>query len=157
MHNLGIDSHAITNLAIPIKAIWGNLIMNMDTVTQYLLGKPEAVADYPFGDEVMVFKVKGKIFALCFHQQSAGQGDSERVNLKCDPDQAFILRDIFDAVIPGYHMNKKHWNTVILNNTIPAGEIERMIDHSYGLVVRGLTKKQRTALEIKYGSEELYR
>lgn len=131
--------------------------MNMDTVTQYLLGKPEAVKDYPFGEEAAVFKVSGKMFALCFYKKSADQGDRERVNLKCDPDQAFILRDIFDAVIPGYHMNKKHWNTVILNGTIPRGEIERMIDHSYGLVVRGLSKKQRTAMEIKYGPDTLYR
>jgi|TARA_B110000908_G_scaffold48680_1_gene59471 predicted DNA-binding protein (MmcQ/YjbR family) len=131
--------------------------MNMDAVTQYLLSKPEAVEDYPFGKEAAVFKVRGKIFALCFHQLSAGQNDKERVNLKCDPAQAFILRDIFHAIIPGYHMNKKHWNTIILNQTIPRGEIERMIDHSYGLVVRGLTKKQRTALEIKYGPKVLYR
>ncbi len=133
------------------------MVLNLDEVKAYLLSKPEALEDYPFGEQAAVFKVAGKIFALCFFQKSASPGSQLRVNLKCDPDQAFILRDIFDAIIPGYHMNKKHWNTVILDGTIPSGEIERMIDHSYGLVVRGLTKKQRTLLEVVYGPETLYR
>ena len=68
-----------------------------------------------------------------------------------------MLRDVFAAVRPGYHMNKAHWNTVTLDGSIPSGEIERMIDRSYGLVVRKLKKTQRIALEIKYGSEEVYR
>ena len=79
------------------------------------------------------------------------------MNLKCDPEQALALRDIFTAVVPGYHMNKAHWNTVILDGSIPRGEIERMIDHSYGLVVKGLPKAQRTALEIRHGSDAIYR
>ncbi len=131
--------------------------MDIQTTKQYLLEKPSAVEDFPFGDQAAVYKVNSKMFALCFTQSSGDKGNSDRINLKCDPDQAFILRDIFDAVIPGYHMNKKHWNTVILNGSIPTSEIERMIDHSYGLVVKGLPKKQRTALEIKYGPEQLYR
>ena len=80
-----------------------------------------------------------------------------QMNLKCDPAQAMELRDIFEAVIPGYHMNKKHWNTVILDQSIPPSEIERMIDHSYGLVVKSLKKSERVALEMAYSPEEIYR
>jgi predicted DNA-binding protein (MmcQ/YjbR family) len=67
------------------------------------------------------------------------------------------LRDVFPAVKPGYHMNKAHWNTVILDGTVPTGELERMIDHSYGLVVRSMTRRARGLLEIHYSAEELYR
>jgi len=79
------------------------------------------------------------------------------MNLKCDPDEANALRDVFDAVIPGYHMNKKHWNTVILDGTVPVNEIERMVDRSYGLVVKGLKKSEQQALELRYSKEQLYR
>ncbi len=126
--------------------------MDVKRVRKYLLGKPAAIEDFPFGKEVSVFKVRDKMFGLF-----AKHDGEYRVNLKCDPDQAFILRDLFKAVIPGYHMNKKHWNTVILDGSIARGEIERMIDHSYALVVKGLPKKQRTALEIEFGPEALYR
>jgi predicted DNA-binding protein (MmcQ/YjbR family) len=126
--------------------------MDYPKAKEYLLGKPEAVEDYPFGAYVAVFKIKGKMFATL-----AMNGDAATMNLKCDPDEAFQLRDVFDAVIPGYHMNKKHWNTVILNGTIPGFEIERMIDNSYGLVVKGLKKAERQALEILYGTDKLYR
>jgi len=112
---------------------------------QYLLSKPEAIEDYPFGPDVMVPKVIGKMFATL-----GSENGIARVNLKCDPDEALALRDIFTAVIPGYHMNKKHWNTVILDGSIPQGEIERMIDNSYLLVIRSLPKFQREALAIKY-------
>jgi predicted DNA-binding protein (MmcQ/YjbR family) len=79
------------------------------------------------------------------------------MNLKCDPDEALALRDIFDAVLPGYHMNKAHWNTVVLDGSIPTGELERMIDRSFGLVVKGLKKTERLALEIRHGSDTIYR
>ncbi len=118
----------------------------------YLQSKPEALLDYPFGPDVAVYKIRGKMFATFGYE-----GDVARVNLKCDPQEAMVLRDIFDAVIPGYHMNKAHWNTVILDGSIPSGEIERMIDRSYGLVVRGLKKAERTALEVRHGSDSLYR
>lgn len=126
--------------------------MNLSAIKKYLLLKPAAWEDFPFGSDVAVYKVQDKMFALCANHE--GQ---DRVNLKCDPAQAFILRDIFKAVIPGYHMNKRHWNTVILDGSIPRGEIERMIDHSYSLVVRGLQKKYRKALELEFGPENLYR
>ena len=79
-----------------------------------------------------------------------------RMNLKCNPDQALALRDIFAAVIPGYHMNKKHWNTIILDGSIPTGEIARMIDHSYALVVERLTRVEKESLHLRYSRQELY-
>lgn len=126
--------------------------MNGEKARKYLLGRPEAVEDFPFGPDAAVYKVANKVFAILGEHE--GQW---RVNLKCDPDEALALRDIFSAVIPGYHMNKKHWNTVILDGTVPVGELERMMDHSYGLVVKGLKKTERRALEIKYGETALYR
>lgn len=119
--------------------------MNYQEAMEYLLAKPEAIEDYPFGPDVMVPKIKGKMFATLSTENGIA-----RINLKCDPDEAQALRDIFIAVIPGYHMNKKHWNTVVLDGSIPQGEIERMIDNSYLLVIRSLTKAQREALSIKY-------
>ena len=118
----------------------------------YLQSKPDTLLDHPFGPDVAVYKIRGKMFATFGYE-----GDVARVNLKCDPEEAIVLRDIFDAVIPGYHMNKAHWNTVILDGSIPTGEIERMIDRSYGLVVRGLKKAERTALELRHGRDSLYR
>ena len=125
--------------------------MDVDAARQYLLGKPEAIEDYPFGPDVAVMKVRGKMFATLGEEQGEG-----RMNLKCDPDQALALRDIFDAVMPGYHMNKKHWNTIKLDGSIPRGEIERMIDHSYALVVGGLPKKVREGMAVRHGREALY-
>jgi len=126
--------------------------MNYRTTKHYLLAKPEAFLDYPFGPDAAVFKVKSKLFAILGTEDGVA-----RVNLKCDPDEALALRDIFPGVIPGYHMNKKHWNTVILDGSVPKGEIERMIDRSYGLVVKSLKKSERTALELTYGAHIIYR
>lgn len=84
------------------------------------------------------------------------EDDLARINLKCEPDEALILRDMFEAVLPGYHMNKKHWNTVLLDESIPMSEIERQIDMSYRLVVKSMKKAERQMLEVKYGSEVLY-
>lgn len=116
------------------------------TVKHYLLSKPEAEEDFPFGPEAAVYKICGKMFALMFHQQ----GEC-RINLKCDPVEALELRHVFSAVIPGYHMNKKHWNTVRLDGSLPMGEIERMIDNSFRLVVKGLKKSERRGLELRSG------
>ena len=117
----------------------------------YLLSKPEAKLDYPFGGEVMVFKVKNKMFAtLALGKMGKGDGKKKDwwMNLKCDPDEANMLRDIFPAVIPGYHMNKRLWNTVILDASIPKGEIERMIDNSFALVVSKMTKKDQQSILV---------
>ncbi len=121
-------------------------------VSRYLLNLPETSVGQPFGEGVDVFKVKGKMFATL----SLGKGTEKDtqgklkgyycVNLKCDPDEALALRDIFDAVLPGYHMNKKLWNTVILDGSIPQGEIKRMIDNSFKLVVKKMTKKDQTSI-----------
>lgn len=126
--------------------------MDYDATKSYMLTRPEAFEDFPFGPDVSVFKVRSKMFATLGERN----GNAE-INLKCDPEEAIVLRDIFDAVIPGYHMNKAHWNTVILNKSIPRAEIERMIDRSYGLVVKGMKKADRTSLEIKYGKDTIYR
>ncbi len=126
--------------------------MTRDRVRAYLLGKPEALEDYPFGPEVAVMKIRGKMFATLADNREG----LTSMNLKCDPHEALMLRDIFDAVKPGYHMNKRHWNTVVLDGSIPRGEIERMIDSSYALVVRGLPRAQRRALEASWGSEVIY-
>jgi len=105
---------------------------------KYLLNKPEAVEDFPFGPEVAVYKVRGKMFALI-----GRENNEARINLKCDPVEAEQLRMVFDAVLPGYHMNKKHWNTVIINGSIPDAEVKRMIDNSYALVVKKLGKSAK--------------
>lgn len=125
--------------------------MDGDTAKAYFLSRPEAWLDFPFGADVYVFKVKDKMFGTLGWEQELA-----RINLKCDPEQALMLRDVFDAVLPGYHMNKAHWNTVLLDASIPAGEIERMIDHSYALVVKKLPRAQRLSLEVKYPKELLY-
>jgi predicted DNA-binding protein (MmcQ/YjbR family) len=105
---------------------------------------------------VPVYKIKGKMFALMSEIGGKKPNKQPQVNLKCDPLEAQQLRDIFTAVIPGYHMNKKHWNTVVLDQSIPEGEMKRMIDESYRLVVKGLKKAERNALETAYSAFELY-
>lgn len=129
--------------------------MNEKQLTQYLLNKPESVQDYPFGPDAAVYKVHGKMFALVGTEKLEDGRFQLRINLKCDPMEAMQLRDVFDCVIPGYHMNKTHWNTVILDGSLPDGEIERMIDNSYALVVKGLPKKERQGLQVRHGSEAI--
>lgn len=125
--------------------------LTAEQVEKYLLSKPETVLSYPFGDGVKVFKVKNKMFAtISLGAESVFEGASKNywMNLKCDPDEAAMLRDIFASVIPGYHMNKKLWNTVILDGSIPQGEIERMMDNSYMLVVSKMTKKDQQSILV---------
>ncbi|MBR9867749.1 MAG: MmcQ/YjbR family DNA-binding protein [Oceanospirillales bacterium] len=126
--------------------------MDYQTARTYMLSRPEAWEDFPFYPHIAVMKVRKKMFATL-----SVENDIAKMNLKCDPAEAQMLRDIFSAVLPGYHMNKRHWNTVVLDGSIPAGELERMIDRSYGLVVKGMTRKERLPLELKYGCEVLYR
>jgi len=126
--------------------------MKQPQIREYFLSKPETTESFPFGDDVSVFKVKGKMFATL----ALGKGNEKDTggkmaghyctNLKCDPEEAVMLRDIFASVIPGYHMNKKLWNTVILDGSIPQGEIERMIDNSFDLVVSKMTKKEQASI-----------
>lgn len=107
----------------------------------YCAGKPGATEDYPFGENTLVFKVAGKMFAL-----TGTGGMPPTVNLKCDPERAIELRERYEAVEPGYHMNKKHWNTVTIDGSIPIREVREMIDHSYALVVASLPKKVQSQL-----------
>ena len=115
--------------------------MDYKQAKDYLLSKPEAEEDYPFYPDVLAPKVRGKMFATLSERNGIAE-----MNLKCDPDEALALRDIFSAVRPGYHMNKKHWNTVTLDGSMPVNEIRRMIDNSYLLVVKNLPMKARIAL-----------
>ena len=105
--------------------------------------KPGAVEDYPFGDEVAVFKVAGRMFALV--PQGPGQGS---VSLKCDPGFAIDLRARYAGITPGYHLNKEHWNTVALDGSVPGEEVLELVEHSYDLVVARLTEAQRNQLSI---------
>ena len=112
--------------------------MDLAQFREYCLGKPGATEGTPFGPDVLVFKVAGKMFAL-----AAIDEVPTTVNLKCDPDWALELRDRYEQVRPGYHMNKKHWNTVEIDSGIPANELRKMIDHSYELVAVSLPKARR--------------
>jgi len=103
----------------------------------YCLAKPNVTEGTLFGADTLVFKVGGKMFALASLEEVP-----PRVNLKCDPERALDLRDRYEDVTPGYHMNKKHWNTVALTGRIHDAELRRMIDHSYDLVCASLPKKQ---------------
>src|SRR5881396_430170 len=109
--------------------------MELSDFREYCLSKPGAVEETPFGPDTLVFKVGGKIFAL-----AALDEVPPTVNLKCDPDLALDLRDRYEQVRPGYHMNKKHWNTVEIESGIPDAELQKMIDHSFDLVIKGLPK-----------------
>jgi predicted DNA-binding protein (MmcQ/YjbR family) len=111
--------------------------VDLEDFREYCLTKIGATEGTPFGEDTLVFKVSGKIFALASLDEVP-----PRVNLKCDPERALDLRDRYEEVQPGYHMNKKHWNTVILSGRIPSAEIEQMIDHSYELVAAQLRKKR---------------
>ena len=110
---------------------------------RYFLGKLGANYSFPFGEQAMVFKVANKMFGLI----SIHKGQL-CMNLKCDPEQALELRDLFACVQPGYHMNKKHWNTIIFDGSLPEGELQRQIDHSYELIVSALPKSQRVTLSL---------
>ena len=115
--------------------------MDLATLRSYLLAKPGAFEDYPFGPQPLVVKVVGKMFALV----TAGDRPLQ-ISLKCEPVQAQFLRNAFPAVQPGYHLNKEHWNTVTLEGSIPEERVRAMIDDSYRLVVQGLSRAARHQL-----------
>lgn len=116
--------------------------MNYDDLEKQLLSHKGAIIDYPFGPDAAVFKVAGKMFALI-----AWEDDPLRISLKCDPLEADFFRGMYDAVKPGYHLNKSHWNTITLDGSVPEGLLRKMIDSSYALVVKGLTKVEREKLK----------
>lgn len=115
--------------------------MDLESFREYCLAKRGVTEGTPFGEDVLVFKVGGKMFALAALDEIPATA-----NLKCDPDLALELRDRYEQVQPGYHMNKKHWNTVEIEGGIPAAELRKMIDHSYELVVKSLPKAKREEL-----------
>lgn len=110
--------------------------MNVESIREYCIGKEGAEEGFPFGEGTLVFKVAGKIFLLL-----SLDSDPLTFNAKCDPDHAIELREQYDSIIPGYHMNKKHWNTVIVDGTLPARELKALIDESYDLVKPKSKKK----------------
>jgi len=112
--------------------------MDLPDVISHILSKPGAEETLPFGPDTLVYKVGGKMFALTSPDEFPAT-----VNLKCDPDRALALRDQHAAITPGYHMNKRHWNTLILDGSVPARLVRELIDHSYDLVVAGLPKARR--------------
>ena len=119
-------------------------MLNIEQIREYCLKKKGVTEEFPFDDETLVFKVAGKIFLLASLESIPLQ-----INLKCDPEKAIELREEYDAVQPGYHMNKKHWNTIIVDGTVPSGYVFEWIDDSYNLVVAGLKKSERNMLEKK--------
>ncbi|GAB3885564.1 MmcQ/YjbR family DNA-binding protein [Spirosoma agri] len=115
--------------------------MNTETLRNYCLTRTGATESFPFGEETLVFKVGGKIFALMDTESRP-----TTINLKCDPERAVQLREQFSAVVPGYHMNKTHWNTVTLDGSIRNSDVQDWIDHSYELVRKSLPKAIREQL-----------
>lgn len=115
--------------------------MDIEDIREYCLSKKGVTEGFPFNETTLAFKVMGKIFVL------ASLEGVLSVNLKCDPDWAIELRDKYPAVQPGYHMNKKHWNTLFIDGSMREDMISQQIDHSYNLVVAGLSKKIREKIK----------
>lgn len=111
--------------------------MNIETIRDYCLSKPNAEESTPFGPDVIVFKVNGKVFCLL-----PLDANDLSFNVKCDPELAIELREQFSFVIPGYHMNKKHWNTIVASNGATLKQIKEWIDHSYDLINTKKKKKK---------------
>ncbi len=114
-------------------------------VREYFLSKSEATEGEPFGPDVLVYKVVGKMFGLLGFNTDSDGVETAQINLKCDPDRAIELRDEHEAIIPGYHMNKRHWNTLILDGSLRDELVRELVDHSWNLVVAGLPKRLRPA------------
>jgi predicted DNA-binding protein (MmcQ/YjbR family) len=115
--------------------------MDIEFYREYCLSKPGVSESFPFDNQTLVFKVMGKMFAL------ADVDAFVSVNLKCDPEKAIELRERYEAVQPGYHMSKRHWNTVKMDGTIPDKLFLEWIDHSYELIVQSLPKRDQKSLE----------
>jgi predicted DNA-binding protein (MmcQ/YjbR family) len=116
--------------------------MHIESFRDYCLSKPGVEEGFPFGEDVLVMKVMGKIFAL-----TGLSNEDFRVNLKCDPEYAIDLRGDHPQIIPGWHMNKKHWNTVYFEDDLADQLLISLIDHSYDLVAESLTKKLKEELQ----------
>lgn len=117
--------------------------MDRDDLKNYCVAKQGTTAEFPFGPDVLVMKVGGKMFALI----PVGEADPTSISLKCDPTLAEMQRQTYPGTVkPGYHLNKRHWNTVMVDGTIPDDELLEMIDHSYELIVQSLPKAKREGL-----------
>ncbi|RPI72308.1 MAG: MmcQ/YjbR family DNA-binding protein [Ignavibacteriales bacterium] len=120
--------------------------MNIESEREYCLKKPEVTEGFPFGEDTLVFKVAGKIFLL------AGLDEVPlRINVKCDPEKTVELREKYDSVLPGYHMNKTHWNTIIIDDSFLRNELYEWINDSYLLVVETLPKKEKEKIKKLIG------
>lgn len=120
--------------------------MHIEAFRDYCLAKPGTTEEFPFDQNTLVFKVKGKMFAL------TNVDEFQSVNLKCDPERALELRASFPGIRPGYHMNKKHWNTVEMDGSVPDSLFRELIDHSYTLVRSSLTRQLRNELDAEEAS-----
>ena len=114
--------------------------MHIEEFREFCLAKPGVTEGFPFGEDTLVLKVMDKVFAL------TGLSEEFAINLKCDPERAVMLREENPAIQPGYHMNKKHWNTVYVDGSLSDKFLQELIDHSYDRVVAGLPKKVREEL-----------
>jgi predicted DNA-binding protein (MmcQ/YjbR family) len=121
--------------------------MTIDVYYDYCLGKKGVTEHFPFDEDTLVFKVGGKMFALS--SLSRWEKGSPSLNLKCDPERAVELRAQFDDIQPGYHMSKIHWNTIAINNEITDTFAKELIDHSYELVFKSLSKKIQSAINLQ--------
>lgn len=115
--------------------------MKRKQLEDYILSKPGAKLDYPFGQGVAVYKVQDKMFAFI-----AEKAQPLRVSLKCEPVLAETLREKYESVMPGYHLNKKHWNTLVLSGQLDAQQVYDLVDHSYQLAVSSLNKSEQAKL-----------
>ena len=120
--------------------------MNIESYREYCLQKPGTTEHFPFNEDTLVFKVMGKMYALS--SLMSWENGEPRINLKCDPEEAILLREKYpESVLPGYHMNKQLWNTVVLNGELTPKQILQFIDDSYTLIVNSLTKKLKEELK----------
>jgi predicted DNA-binding protein (MmcQ/YjbR family) len=116
--------------------------MDIEQLREYCLSKAGTEETLPFGPDTLVYKAGGKVFLL-----TGLNTDQLRFNVKCDPDKAIELREEFSCVLPGYHMNKKHWNTIVVDGSASTKQLKEWIDHSYDLIVKSLPKKLRDELK----------
>jgi predicted DNA-binding protein (MmcQ/YjbR family) len=116
--------------------------MNIESISDYCRKKKGVTEDFPFDEDTLAIRVMNKIFLLASLEKIPLQ-----INMKCDPEYAVELRERYDSVQPGFHMNKSHWNTVVIDGSIPNSELKEMIDHSYEQVVKGLKKSDKEKLK----------
>ncbi|MDI9357044.1 MAG: MmcQ/YjbR family DNA-binding protein [Chitinophagaceae bacterium] len=115
--------------------------MTLEDLHQYCISKEETVGEFPFDRDTLAFKVKGKIFALTSMKKWEEQTPS--INLKCNPEKSIQLREHYNSITPGYHMNKKHWNTIQINKEVTDTLLYQLIDHSYNIICKSSTKKTK--------------